>query len=195
MSHGPSAQAAATPPGPAIATGGQVQGSGASEWWSLHGHLPQTKVAAVPTVLLVMLLVAFGIAVGRLRKRMRRADGSAGETVPVLAKAACLRALRRACAEDDRHAAKTALLDLAQLQWHDDPPRGLGALASRLGQGAAEVRSLERSLYAVEAGTPWRGDALWQATRRGLAPSRDNALPDDDVLGSLYPSTARTHPA
>ena len=138
--------------------------------------------------LLAALLAAIGLAVGRQRgRRVRSGDASNAAVVPVPPKAVSLRALQQACSADDRHAAASALLDLAREQWPDDPPRGLSALALRLEEGAAAISSLERSLYGAGEASPWQGDALWQVARRGLRPRRSDASLRDDGLKALYP--------
>ena len=177
--------------GPALTTGSQPPSGTASAGWGWQGHRVQFLIVALLTALLVALAVA-------IRRRKDPAPGAAGSNRGAAgrlpSRTGSLRALRRACAADDRDAARSALLDLAQTRWHDDPPRGLGALAARLGQGAAEVRSLERSLYADDDTSPWRGDALWRAMRRGLHPRRADTARLDDGLRDLYPSTGQRSP-
>ena len=76
-----------------------------------------------------------------------------------------LRALRQACDDNDARAAARALLEWAAAEWPDNPPRNLGAVASRLKHDAgAEVRRLDQSLYAP-GGVVWEGKALGDAFR------------------------------
>lgn len=100
-----------------------------------------------------------------------------------------LRALRRACAADDRHAAAKALLDLGGIEWPDDPPRGLGALAGRVETGAVEITALDRSLYGTGK-SAWHGEALWEVVRDGLHRSRVGDSPDASGLAALYRADA-----
>jgi hypothetical protein len=180
-----------TPTRSAAATVDHPAGSDAGAVWN-PGRLDR-RLAVIVCAVLAALLVAFGIAIGRRRRRRARSgDASNAASVRVPARSASLRALQRACSADDRHAAASALLALSELEWPDDPPRGLGALAVRLDAGAAEVGALERSLYGAQAVSPWRGDALWQVMRRGLRAQRRVAPLDDDGPRALYP--LRGHP-
>ncbi|MDQ6629930.1 MAG: BatD family protein [Pseudomonadota bacterium] len=147
-----------------------------------------SRVGLIACALLAAVLLAFGLAIGRRRRRRaRNGVESNAAVVCVPPKAASLRALQRACSANDRHAAAGALLDLARAQWPDDPACGLGALAFRLDAGAAEVSALERSLYGAEGASPWRGDALWHVVRRGLRARRTDASLHEDGLKALYP--------
>jgi BatD DUF11 like domain len=182
----PASQPAPTPALPATAN--QSARNGASTVWNLLGP----RVWFTVGTLLTALLGALGLAVGRWRRRGQSGDGSKSAAVRLPSRVTSLRALRQACSANDCQAATSALLDLARIDWPDDPPRGLGALASRLEQGAAEVSSLERSLYAAGEASSWRGDALWQVTRRGLRPRRSAALRHDGGLEALYPIRGRS---
>jgi hypothetical protein len=74
--------------------------------------------------------------------------------------------LTQACNDNDARAAARALLDWAAARWPDNPPRNLGAVASRLeSDAAAEVRRLDQSLYAP-GGVVWEGAALANVFRR-----------------------------
>ena len=73
--------------------------------------------------------------------------------------------MRQACDDNDARAAARALLEWAAAEWPDNPPRNLGAVASRLKHDAgAEVRRLDQSLYAP-GGVVWEGKALGDAFR------------------------------
>ncbi len=178
---GPAGQPAPTPAVPLTAHQSPPI-SGADVAWHVHEHRVQLMVGA----LLTALLVALGLAVGRRRRRPQSGDRS-NTVAPVPARAISLRALRRACSGNDRHAAMTALLDLAQAQWPNDPPRSLGALASRLDEGTTELSLLERSLYGGGRTSPWQGHALWQVARRGLRARQGETSPHEDGLSALYP--------
>ena len=148
---------------------------------------------------LLALLVAVAIAILAWR-RWRARPSAAADGAAAAARKAALRNLHRACNERQPRAAAAALLDLARIEWPEDPPRGLGALAARISASAgttrldpqriaAEVRALDRQLYAA-AGAPWDGAALRQATQEGLRPRAEPAAraqaPLDGTLGNLY---------
>lgn len=107
---------------------------------------------------------------------------------PVAAeKSASMQALEAACRRNDAPAASRALLALAARTWPDVPPRNLADLASRLRDGAAEVRALDQHLYGADASI-WPADALWTAVRHGLTVRAPQASGDTtDVLPPLYP--------
>jgi len=135
------------------------------------------------------LMLAMAIAAAIVRRRRTAARGTA---VPVAAgkrvevgRRSALRALRQACIVGDRRGAADALLDMARLQWPEDPPSGLRALASRLEAGVEQVLELDRALYGTER-SPWNGTALRAAMRRGLQARRRQALREDDGLKALY---------
>ncbi|HUT39966.1 MAG TPA: BatD family protein [Gammaproteobacteria bacterium] len=75
--------------------------------------------------------------------------------------------LRDACARSDPQAAAGALLDWAAATWPDQPPRSLGALAARVGQGGEHIRDLEAVLYGAGA-RGWDSQPLWKAFMDGL---------------------------
>ena len=178
---GPAGLVSPVPGMPAAVAGTPMGGTSAA--WGPHDHRVQLMVVG----LLAALLVALGVAAFRRRLTARSGDRSNVTTARTKSKAVVLRSLRQACSSDDRDAAANALLDLARIEWPADPPRSLGALATAVGQGAAEVRSLERSLYAAREASPWRGAALWQVTRRGLRPRGAVASPHADGPRGLYP--------
>lgn len=168
-------------------------GTGAAWWRRLVEH--RTGLAAAG-----LLVAAVGVALGDITRRSRRrragaadagANGLKSTLAPAPRKSAGLRALQQACVADNPHAAASALHDLALAQWPDDPPLGLGALASRLERGAAEVRGLERCLYSAAGASSWKGAALWQVSHRGLQPRHsETALQDEDLM-ALYPLQRR----
>ncbi len=168
-----------TPPGtPAVEQLRQVS----SLTDRLANHWPWMAGGAALLAMLGLLPVAV--------RRVRHARSIPGPgdvpTVSVPRKKDTLQALQRACVANDRHAAANAVLDLARVQWVDDPPRGLRALAGRLAIGAAEIVDLDRSLYGVD-GSRWDGGALWNVLRPGLQPKRSESLHEPDGLRGLYP--------
>ncbi|MDQ6877973.1 MAG: hypothetical protein M3082_09805, partial [Candidatus Dormibacteraeota bacterium] len=158
----------------------------ASPAWNVR--LLDRRVWFAVAALVAALLASLWLVVGRSRgRRAQSGDASNAAITRLPPRAVSLRALRRACSSDDCHAAASALLDLAQKQWPDDPPRSLGGLAFRLEEGETEIHSLERSLYAAGGASTWRGHALWQVARRGLRPRRSDASFHEDDLKALYP--------
>ncbi len=97
-----------------------------------------------------------------------------------------LRDLEQACMANDRNAATRALLNLGLIEWPDDAPRSLGALATRIEKGQAEIHALDRSLYAADS-TDWQGVELWNVLRHGLQKKKVTAQTGDDGLKPLYP--------
>ncbi|MEP6971216.1 MAG: BatD family protein [Betaproteobacteria bacterium] len=121
----------------------------------------------------------------RVRRLAPKPQHPAGAPEP-MRKRSVLRGLRQACTNHQPHAAAQALLALARIEWPASPPRSLGALASRLEAGAAQVHALDRHLYGADAAAPWHGDALWQALGRGLQPRKEPVHSADDALQALY---------
>ncbi len=97
-----------------------------------------------------------------------------------------LQALKKACEDNDRHAAARALLKLGHAHWPEDPPRSLGALAARLEQGQPQLQALDRSLYAGNE-TAWNGAELWAMFRHGLPVGKARRQNTDNDLEPLYP--------
>jgi hypothetical protein len=109
-----------------------------------------------------------------------------------------IEALRTACEHDEARGAASALLRWGSLRWPSDPPISLRTLATRVDASQrAEIEALERALYgAADAASEWRGDGLWQAVERGLAPPADGQRAGTgssdgnqgaDALAPLYP--------
>jgi len=98
-----------------------------------------------------------------------------------------LRALRQACDDNDARTAAKALLDWAAAEWPDNPPRNLGAVASRLKNDAgAEVRRLDQSLYAP-GGVNWDGAALKNAFKTPAVKQPAKPAMAAGGLAPLYP--------
>lgn len=85
-----------------------------------------------------------------------------GATAPRSARAA-LAALQQACAANNAHLTRQAVLEWAGAVWPQSPPRGLNALAERLKDAryALPLQQLDRACYTADA--PWNGAALAQA--------------------------------
>jgi hypothetical protein len=134
---------------------------------------------------LLAIAILSVVAIRRSRRPGFKSGQDATLAAPVPRRKSAMRALRQACASNDRHAAAAALLDLARAEWPEDPPRGLSAIAARLEAGGGEVSALDRSLYGAR-GLRWEGHVLWEIIRRGLQPKLSEALREDDGLGALY---------
>lgn len=108
------------------------------------------------------------------------------------ARAGSRQSLREACDRSDPQAAAGALLGWAAATWPERPPRSLGALAARVGQGAETIRELESVLYGAGA-QGWNGQALWQAFTDGLLNPATPATPGQQAEGvpPLYPDWHR----
>lgn len=124
-------------------------------------------------------------------RKPQQVDKTVGKKVAVANTGKLMGELKNACQKHDKKQVAKLLLDLAQTQWPDDPPRNLGALADRLKSGATEVRGLDRQLYAGEnQSASWDCRALWDAVKDGLVVKPDStvsAQQGDAGLTELYP--------
>jgi hypothetical protein len=186
---GPSVPAAGSPanvpqaktlPSPTQAPGGGASSAAGYYWpWAAGG------------LGLAWMLTA-GLWLRELRRRQFPVKG--GSTVGEQRRRETIKSARarveRACRSADLRAARDGLLAWADARWPDDPPRGLAALARRLGPGPAReaLLGLDRSLYdATEA--PWDGMAAWAALGPALGSGDTRQHPDrGPVLPQLYPS-------
>ena len=76
-----------------------------------------------------------------------------------------LKAARKAALAGDGHGARSALLDWAALQWSQDGPRSIGALASRVSAPLSdELMQMSSLAYGPTSGD-WNGEALAKALR------------------------------
>ena len=96
--------------------------------------------------------------------------------------------LRNACTTSDAQAAAVALLDWAAATWPDQPPRSLGALATRVKQGAEAIRTLETVLYGANK-QDWNGALLWKTFAEGLLQPGKSPAQSSQIEGAppLYP--------
>ncbi len=94
---------------------------------------------------------------------------------------------RKAALAGDDAALRAALLEWGRLQWPDDAPRSLGALATRLADPlSGELRKLSKASYGPEGGE-WDRDALAKALR-SIVTLKDAAdSRDQDALPPLMP--------
>ena len=98
-----------------------------------------------------------------------------------------LKAARKAALAGDKSGAKSALLEWARLQWADDAPRSVGAIAQRVADPlASELRSLSGASYSANAGD-WDGTALAKALRSFVILS-DKQSEQHDKLPPLMPA-------
>lgn len=90
-----------------------------------------------------------------------------------------------ACAANDPHAARRALLNWARTHWPDDPPHGLGDLAKRLENQTVQeaLAELDRVLYSG-SGQTWSGNTLAKVLTR--LPKRCRPSDDSGLLPDLY---------
>jgi len=95
-----------------------------------------------------------------------------------------------ACQAGDACSARRSLLEWAGAHWPDDPPRGLQALARRLDDPGIqqELAALDRANYTT--GGQWDGTPLAGRLQQ-LPPVQSGRHGDRDVLGPLYPESAR----
>ena len=98
--------------------------------------------------------------------------------------ASAFKAFKRACSDNDPHAARQQLLAWASAVWPEDIPSGLNALSRRLDDTKLiqALRQLDRACYT---GSKWHGEDLALSLPVPLAqttsPEKKNTLPD------LYP--------
>jgi hypothetical protein len=170
----------------------------ATAWRELRLQWRWLGAALVAIVLVVIAAAAARRArakPGQLAPTSKAQTSSPSPAPDLSSKRATLRELRQACAVGDRHAAAKALLDLGRLEWPDDPPRGLVALAARLRTGSAEILALDRRLYGTD-GSPWSGEALRDAVGDRLRTLSTAGSAETSELEALYrsdPTGARAH--
>ena len=94
--------------------------------------------------------------------------------------------LKKACAENDALAARSAVLRWAKTQGPGDSGNGLEQIAARHDPDlAGELRALDKALFSKEAGATWRGERLFTLIRK----IEDRTEADGDEVLQLYPST------
>ena len=94
--------------------------------------------------------------------------------------------LKKACAENDALAARSAVLRWAKTQGPGDSGNGLEQIAARHDPDlAGELRALDKALFSKEAGAAWRGERLFKLIRK----IEDRTEADGDEVLQLYPST------
>ena len=99
-----------------------------------------------------------------------------------------LKDARKAARTGDGTGVKQALLEWAALEWPDNAPRSIGAIAERVSDPlASELRSLSRSSYGAAPGD-WNGTQLARALRAFAVLSDDDSV-QRDRLPPLMPGT------
>jgi hypothetical protein len=148
-----------------------------------------------PWITGVMLLAIVIIGLSWLAARSRRrpvtpvgpADTrTAAARTDKQPRSAVLPVLQQACSGNDPQAAARALLQLAAIEWPEDPPRNLAELGRRLPVDIEALRTLEQVLYAP-GDTTWQGDELWQQFKNGLPAEQADRAATDPGLAPLYP--------
>lgn len=146
------------------------------QWW---GRLRQARLGAAARTAMASTAAEAAVPVGT-----RQTDAVAARA-----------AVQAACSANDAGGAARALLVWAAARWPAAPPVNLAALAAGVARGGAEIRALERFLYAPRQGdADWDGAPLWAALHDGLDPA-EAPRPPADPLVPLYPTRHPTrHP-
>ena len=98
-----------------------------------------------------------------------------------------LKAARKAALAGDGAGVREAMLGWGRLQWPDDAPRSIGALATRVSSPLAdELQGLSSASYGPGA-ADWDGQALAKAIR-SFAVLEDGIEKQAAVLPPLMPS-------
>jgi hypothetical protein len=142
---------------------------------------------AVFAALWVATLAGWGLSRGWLTALFGRSRPRAATPLERRPSArAVLKQLRAACRVNDAHRAQHLLLEWAALQFSDDPPTSLGALAERFDpQLKAEIERLEAGLYGRQSGD-WSGARLAELLRAATRVSPSETDGDRDPLMPLY---------
>ena len=95
----------------------------------------------------------------------------------------CLKAIKKACQDNNAKAAKDALIQWGRMEFNES---SLGRIALKCeGELKEEILGLNQYLYAQQAGD-WNGQALAEAIKQ-LKPNRGKSRHDqDEVLQPLY---------
>jgi hypothetical protein len=118
--------------------------------------------------------------------RLKRERGAGTPSTRPPSAKGLFRQLAAACRVNDAHRTQELLLSWARLQFADDPPASLGALAARLsGPLAAEIAGLEAALYGPKP-AEWRGGPLLTELKAARSVARTGQGDDSDPLVPLY---------
>jgi len=100
-----------------------------------------------------------------------------------------LKAARKAALSGDGAGVRRAMLEWGRLQWPDDAPRSIGALARRVSAPLAdELMRLSRAAYGP-SGEGWDGDALAKSLRSFAVLDDTGKDTESDPLPPLMPQT------
>ena len=100
----------------------------------------------------------------------------------------CLKAARKAATEGDSAGVQAALLEWARLEWPQDTPRSIGAVAERVSSPLSdELRAMAASRYGRDAGL-WDKAALAKALRSVTVRKEAVEQRQDDGLPPLMPA-------
>lgn len=180
----PTREAPVVDPAPTVAAPAEEPGAPAevsmgSDLWRL--------VAQVVVALWLLTLGAWWLS-SRPRRELRESREPAP---PPLHKqqARCLKAARKAALSGDGAGVRQAMLEWGRLQWPDDAPRSIGAVARRVSAPLAdELTRLSRAAYGPR-GEGWDGDALAKSLRSFAVLDDKNADESSDPLPPLMPQT------
>jgi hypothetical protein len=178
----PTREAAVVDPAPTVATPVEqpeapAEVSMGSDFW---------RVVAQVLILLWLLTLGAWWLSSRPRRREPREPAP-----PPLHKqqARHLKAARRAAIAGDGAAVRQAMLEWGRLQWPDDAPRSIGALARRVSAPLAdELIRLSRAAYGP-SGEGWDGDALAKSLRSFAVLDDSGKGAEGDPLPPLMPQT------
>ncbi len=152
--------------------------------------VPSDKSGGDPVwrwISLVLALLWLGTAAAwwRVRRQIPRTANKSTPESPqqTLGTGASLKALKRACQDNDVHAARQHLLAWAGTVWPEAPPLGLNELAGRMTDDtlAQSIRQLDRACYT---GSNWQGETLAQTLSHFTAPTP--SLKTKPTLPALY---------
>lgn len=177
----PTREAPVVDPAPTVTTPGEEPQatpavSTGSDFWRL--------VAQVTGALWLLTLGAWWLS-SRPRRELRE------PAPPPLHKqqARHLKAARKAALDGDGGGVRQAMLEWGRLQWPDDAPRSIGALASRVSAPLAdELTRLSRAAYGP-GGDGWDGDALAKSLRSFAVIDDKGSDAARDPLPPLMPQT------
>jgi len=99
-----------------------------------------------------------------------------------------VKAGRKAAAAGDKAGVRAAVIEWGRLEWPENPPRSIGAVATRVDSPLSEeLRTLSASSYS-HGGDEWDGSALAKALRSIKVLTQDSEAVAEDPLPPLMPS-------
>ena len=113
----------------------------------------------------------------------RRNHKAANKPLPT----ASLKAVKKACLDNNPQQSKTELLNWARVHWPENPPTNIGEIGNRLNEATQqEIENLNQALYG-SATVNWQGSQLWQQLALAAKTTTKKARKQQDVLVPLYP--------